>query len=100
MRQALDAARELDRVCAQADIQVALHVVGAAISAAHSGEHAFQVTSREDGVTLTLDVVRTTEPARSFQAMARTGRQLAAAPGRRRVAGHGSRAAEPARPPV
>ena len=90
MRQALDAARSLDRVCAQADIQVALHVVGAAISAAHSGEHAFQVTSREDGVTLTLDVVRTTEPARIFQAMARTGRQLAATHGARLVDDNGN----------
>jgi hypothetical protein len=90
MRQALDAARSLDRVCADADIQVALHVVGAAISAAHSGEHAFQVTSREDGVTLTLDVVRTTEPARAFQAMARTGRELAAAHGARLVDDNGN----------
>jgi hypothetical protein len=90
MRQALDAARSLDRVCADADIQVALHVVGAAISAAHSGEHAFQVTSREDGVTLTLDVVRTTEPARAFQAMARTGRQLAATHGARLVDDNGN----------
>ncbi len=90
MRQALDAARSLDRVCAQADIQVALHVVGAAIAEVQSGEHAFQVTAREDGVTLTLDVVRTTEPMRSFQAMARTGRQLAAAHGARLVDDNGN----------
>jgi ZipA-like protein with FtsZ-binding domain len=90
MRQALDAARELDRVCARADIQVALHVVGAAIAEVQGGEHAFQVTSRDDGVTLTLDVVRTTEPARSFQAMARTGRQLAAAHGARLVDDNGN----------
>jgi hypothetical protein len=90
MRQALDAARSLDRVCAEADIQVALHVVGAAIAEVQSGEHAFQVTPREDGVTLTLDVVRTIEPARSFQAMARTGRQLAAAHGARVVDDNGN----------
>jgi hypothetical protein len=90
MRQALDAARELDRVCAQADIQVALHVVGAAIAEVQNGGHAFQVTAREDGVTLTLDVVRTTEPARSFQAMARTGRELAAAHGARLVDDNGN----------
>src|SRR5439155_450713 len=82
-RQALDAARSLDRVCAQADIQVALHVVGAAIAEIEAGEQAFQVTPREDGITLTLDVVRTPEPARSFQAMARSARQLAAAHGAR-----------------
>jgi len=90
MRQALDAARELDRVCAEADIQVALHVVGAAISELQGSDHAFQVTSRKDGVTLTLDVVRTTEPARSFQAMARAGRQLAAAHGARLVDDNGN----------
>jgi hypothetical protein len=90
MRQALDAARELDRVCAQADIQVALHVVGVAIAEVQSGEHAFQVASREDGVTLTLDVVRTIEPARGFQAMARTGRRLAAAHGARLVDDNGN----------
>ena len=90
MRQALDAARSLDRVCAEADIQVALHVVGAAIAEVPGGEHAFQVTPREDGITLTLDVVRTPEPARSFQAMARTGRQLAAAHGARLVDDNGN----------
>jgi hypothetical protein len=90
MRQALDAARSLDRVCAQADIQVALHVVGAAIAEVPAGEHAFQVTPREDGITLTLDVVRTPEPARGFQAMARTGRELAAAHGARLVDDNGN----------
>jgi hypothetical protein len=90
MRQALDAARSLDRVCAEADIQVALHVVGAAIAEVPGGEHAFQVTPREDGITLTLDVVRTPEPARSFQAMARAGRQLAVAHGARLVDDNGN----------
>ena len=90
MRQALDAARSLDRVCAQADIQVALHVVGAAIAEIEAGEQAFQVTPREDGITLTLDVVRTPEPARSFQAMARSARQLAAAHGARLVDDNGN----------
>ncbi|HXM83731.1 MAG TPA: cell division protein ZipA C-terminal FtsZ-binding domain-containing protein [Burkholderiales bacterium] len=90
MRQALDAARSLDRVCARADIQVALHVVGAPLPGSQSGDHAFQVTAREDGVTLTLDVARTTEPARSFQAMARTGRELAATHGARLVDDNGN----------
>jgi hypothetical protein len=90
MRRALDAARELDRVCAQADIQVALHVLGAGLTGWQSTDHAFQVTAREDGVTLTLDVARTTEPVRSFQAMARTGRELAASRGARLVDDNGN----------
>lgn len=75
LRQALDAARELDRACAQADIQVALHVVGIAPDP-DLGKQPFHVAPREDGLTLTLDVARTPEPARSFDAMARTARQL------------------------
>ena len=79
MRQALEAARELDRVCAEADIQVALHVIGVPPDSAPRREgQPFQVTQREDGLTLLLDVARTAEPARSFDAMARAGRQLAA----------------------
>ena len=80
MRLALDAARELDRVCAEADIQVALHVIGVSPDRApHREGQPFQVTQREDGLTLLLDVARTADPARSFDAMARAGRQLAAA---------------------
>lgn len=79
MRQALEAARELDRVCAEADIQVALHVIGVPPDRAlHLEGRPFQVARREDGVTLLLDVARTAEPARSFDAMAKAGRQLAA----------------------
>jgi len=83
MRAALEAARELDRTCADADIQVALHVVGApGAGEADFSHQAFQATPREDGVTLTLDVARTTDPGRAFEAMARAGRQLAGASGR------------------
>jgi hypothetical protein len=83
MRAALDGARELDRACADADIQVALHVVGIAPgSAPDFSNTAFQAAPREDGFTLTLDVARTLEPGRSFEAMARAGRQLAGETGR------------------
>jgi hypothetical protein len=82
MRAALDAARELDRTCADADIQVALHVVGAAPPREDFSDRPFQVAAREDGATLTLDVARTAEPARSFEAMARAGRQIAGPQGR------------------
>jgi hypothetical protein len=85
MRQALDAARELDRVCADTDIQVALHVIGIGFTPADFTGQAFQAQPREDGVTLTLDVARTPEPARGYEAMARAGRSLAQARGGRLV---------------
>src|SRR5688500_16108774 len=55
MREALDAARELDRACADADIQVALHVVGIS-EVAQIESSVFSVERRADGVTLALDV--------------------------------------------
>lgn len=78
MRPALEAARELDRACADSDIQVALHVVGEGIQA-DLGEQPFQVVRREDGVTLVLDVALTPDLGASYQAMARAGRSLAEA---------------------
>lgn len=84
MREALQAARELDSACVEADIQVALHVVGVAPDQTFRGEP-FQATPRGDGVTLTLDVARTPDPARSYDAMARAGRDLAAAQGGRLI---------------
>jgi hypothetical protein len=89
MRPALEAARELDRVCAENDIQVALHVVGEKIEA-ELGEQPFQVVPREDGVTLVLDVSLTPDLARSYEAMARAGRGLAAAHGARLVDDRGN----------
>ena len=89
---ALEAAQELDRACADADIQVALHVArrrrrrGAGSASSRS-----RSTRREDGVTLTLDVARTPDAGRSYEAMARAGRQLAAA--QRRPAGRRQRRA-------
>jgi len=90
MRAALEAARELDRACADADIQVALHVVGIGTAPARFDGAAFQATPREDGVTLTLDVARTPNPGSSYEAMARAGRELARARGGRLIddAGH------------
>ena len=85
MRAALDAAREIDKTCADADIQVALHVVGIDAAAAGFADPPFQVTPRADGVTLTIDVARTLEPARTYEAMARAGRQLAQSHGGRVV---------------
>jgi hypothetical protein len=84
MRRALDGARELDRACADADIQVALHVVGGSPDEelARLGEPPFGVERRADRVTLILDVARTAEPGRVFAAMARAGLQLAAQGGR------------------
>ena len=85
MRGALDAARELDRICADSDIQVALHVVGIGFTPAQFDGQPFQAAPREDGVTLTLDVARTHEPAKGYEAMARAGRQLAQSRGGRLV---------------
>ena len=89
MREALDAARELDRACADADIQVALHVIGIP-GVAPIESSLFSVASRPDGVTLALDVARTTEPRRAYDAMARAGMQLAQAGGGRIVDDNGT----------
>lgn len=84
MREALQAARELDGACAEADIQVALHVVGVSPQQDFSGQP-FQASPRADGVTLTLDVARTADPERGYEAMARAGQALARAQGGRLV---------------
>jgi len=83
MRPALEAARNLDRACADADVQVALHVIG--IQPTEVAAEHFQVTPRDDGVTLSLDVALTPEPSRTYEAMARAGRQLAQSGGGRLV---------------
>jgi hypothetical protein len=81
MRPALEAAREMDRVCADADIQVALHVVGIpAVDPA--ADNPFQTAQRGDGVTLSIDVGRTQDPVRAFEAMARAAVELVAEGGR------------------
>ena len=85
MRAALDEARRLDRACADADIQVALHVIGGVPDAelVPLAEQPFRVERRGDGVTLVLDVPRTPEPGRAFEALARAGRHLATTHGAR-----------------
>lgn len=81
MRQALETAREMDRLCADADIQVAVHVVG--IRAVEpASDHPFRTEARKDGVTLSLDVGRTPEPVRAFHAMARAAAELVGEGGR------------------
>jgi hypothetical protein len=89
MRQALEAARELDRTCADSDIQVALHVIAERLNPG-LGEQPFQVLRREDGLTLVLDVALTPDLGRSYEAMARTGRSLADSHGGRLVDDRGN----------
>jgi hypothetical protein len=89
MRQALEAARELDKTCADSDIQVALHVIAQKIET-EAGDQPFQIVRREDGVTLVLDVALTPDLGRSYEAMARTGRSLAASHGGRLVDDRGN----------
>ena len=60
-------------------------MVGIGGAATELANQPFQATPRDDGVTLTLDVARTPEPARSYEAMARAGRQLAQSHGGRLV---------------
>lgn len=84
MREALQAARELDGACVEADVQVALHVVGVTPEQDFTGQP-FQAVPRADGVTLTLDVARTADPERSYEAMARAGQALARAAGGRLI---------------
>jgi hypothetical protein len=85
MREALDAARELDAVCVEADIQVAIHVVGANVEDAQLAELAdrpFQVVRRGDDVTFMLDVPRVPDLPRTYQAMVRAARHLTSSGGR------------------
>lgn len=100
MRPALEAARALDKRCAEADVQVALHVVGefgegaaeAAVGAAVSdrSEPPYQLARRGDGLTLILDVPRSPDIARSYEAMTRMATHLASALGGRIVDDRGN----------
>ena len=90
MREALDAARELDRLCADADIQVALHVSGEAAGLMiDPGGLPYQMETRADGVSFILDLPRTAEPARTYEAMVRAARALAEESGGRLVDDNG-----------
>jgi hypothetical protein len=102
MREAVESARELDGLCADADIQVALHVVPGANGAPFGEDAAISAADRTAGgpfsldlrrgkgagveaITLIMDVPRVADVVRSFEAMARTGRQLAESLGGRLV---------------
>lgn len=87
VKQALEAARQLDQLCADSDIQVVLHVVpqpGSTFGAdgpAAAGD-AFAVARRHDGgYSLSLDVPRTAQVRRSYDAMVLHARDLCAALG-------------------
>ena len=80
MREALEAAQELDRACVEVDIQIALHVLGVPQADLPRGEP-FQATPRADGITLMLDVPRTADVEQSYEAMVRAARDMAAAHG-------------------
>ncbi len=77
MRTALEAARELDRFCAEADIQVALHVVGEAVEPPLDAPAPYLVSQQEKGVTFLLDMPRTEDPARAYEGMTRAAVALA-----------------------
>jgi hypothetical protein len=74
IREALQGAQELDRACADVDVQIALHVLG--VTEVEPGTHAFQVTRRPDGVTLLLDIPRTPDFGRAYEAMVGQARAL------------------------
>lgn len=87
VKQAVEAARGLDELCADADIQVVLHVVpqpGGAFAegAPAAAPGAFGVERREDGnYVLSLDVPRTADVRRAYDAMVVYARDLCAALG-------------------
>ena len=85
VKHAVEAARELDQLCADADIQVVLHVVpqpggafaAGADAAAQGKQGAFTLNRREDGAfSLSLDVPRTADVRRHYDAMVVHGRDL------------------------
>jgi hypothetical protein len=97
MREALETARALDRLCADTDIQVALHVVSdtasdAAIDAAGAalGQAPCQVSRRPGGLSLVLDVPRTADLVHAYEAMSRMAQRLAVELGGRVVDDRGN----------
>jgi hypothetical protein len=106
VRPVAETARELDEFCADADIQVVVHVVAADGSLPEAGIRnvaeasgmqleadgrftlrdaegrlLYGLTAREGGVSLTLDVPRVPEFPRTFRSMGRFAQELAAALG-------------------
>jgi hypothetical protein len=84
VKQALEAARELDALCADADIQVVLHVVpqpGGAFAGAAPPQApgAFGVARRDDGgYALSIDVPHCPDVRRAYDAMVVYARDLCA----------------------
>jgi hypothetical protein len=83
IRQAVEAARELDVLCADSDIQVVLHVVpqpgGAFAGVAPPAPGAFGVARRDDGgYVLSIDVPHCPEVRRAYDAMVVYARDLCA----------------------
>ncbi len=84
VQQAVDAARELDALCADADIQVVLHVVPQpggefAGTAPPQAPGAFGVARRDDGgYMLSIDVPHCPEVRRAYDAMVVRARDLCA----------------------
>jgi hypothetical protein len=74
MREALAAAQALDRLCADVDVQIALHVVDPAETSIR--QEGFSVGQRADGVTLMLDVPRAPDLSRNYAAMVEAARRL------------------------
>jgi hypothetical protein len=88
IKRALETARELDQLCADADILVVLHVVPQAggefpARAAEQGPlDPFAISQRADGAySLSLDVPRTADVRRGYDAMVVRARDLSAALG-------------------
>jgi hypothetical protein len=73
-REALHGANALDRVCADVDVQIALHVLGGA--AAKLENEPFSVSRAADRITLLLDVPRTPDLPKSYAAMIKAARRL------------------------
>jgi hypothetical protein len=84
IKQALEAARELDELCADADIQVALHVVPRpgrefAAESPRAAPDGFGVSrAARGGYVLTLDVPKAADVRRGYDAMVLYARDLAA----------------------
>ena len=84
MRLALESARKLDELCAETDIQVALHLVKQGAddalyrqAVAEADGASYQVAARDDGATLLLDLPRTANVMEAYAAMTRQALHLA-----------------------
>jgi hypothetical protein len=97
MRESLERARQLDKLCADTDIQVAFHVIGEALdpeaverAISEIGAAPYEVARRADGVTLLLDIPRASDVVRGYEAMTRMAKHLATTLGGRVVDDRGN----------